>query len=319
MTTGDDAQTIYNRVNEVETSPYYRWDMTTAPETVAFPPGFRMIAYSNDVGAGMGGENGENLFVECCDLDGDDEDCEETVGHPLIFPTRTCDFLGIAFAMPTCWDESKGIGTEDPFSHVAYTKDGTVSGPCPDGYGKRLPQIQLFVRINNYKGGLYQLADGSDAFHVDFMNGWKEGKLQQILDECAPSGEMGYNPPCDCTHLLTETEDPSPMVCDDDVKRYIIDEEADIVIGDLPRGTCQGMNLTEKTWEVTPPFQCFYEIEEEDWEDESSSSLITSIVIVVSCILVILFAYLGIRHANKKEDDVPPSKISSSTLELRVD
>jgi len=216
-----------------------------------------MIAYSNQEGADQGGETENNLFVECCDFTGDgEEDCSSTSGNPLIFPTRACDVVGVAMAMPTCWDETKGIGTNDPFGHVAYTIDGTVGGPCPAGYNTRVPQVQLFVRIVNYKGGTYELSDGSDVFHVDFMNGWQEGKLDEIINGCEPTGEPGYNPPCDCDQFLTTNEAPASAVCDSDVKEYILNEETNIVAS-LPRGTCQGTNtLTPKSWDVDPPFLC---------------------------------------------------------------
>lgn len=159
--------------------------------------------------------------------------------------------------MPTCWDESKGIGDNgDPFSHVAFTTDGTVAGPCPAGYNKRIPQIQLFVRIPNYQGGTYQLSDGNDVWHVDFMNGWQPNKLQNIINDCTPSGTLGYNPPCDCDQFLTENTEAVGAVCDNDVKRFIVNEETAVVTS-LPRGTCQGPKLIPKTWNVDPPFgQC---------------------------------------------------------------
>ena len=174
--------------------------------------------------------------------------------------------------MPTCWNETAGIGdTGDPVNHVAYTTNGAVSGPCPTGYNKRIPQVQLFVRIPKYNGGTYQLADGSDLFHVDFMNGWADGKFEQILDECEPSGEVGYNPSCGCTEFLTENTAAAPAVCDSDVKEYILDEETEIV-SILPRGTCAGTNLIEKSWEIDPPFAatCGNDNEDED-EDEDEN------------------------------------------------
>jgi hypothetical protein len=54
---------------------------------------------------------------------------------------------------------------------MAYTSNGEVNGPCPTRFPRRLPQVQLFVRIINYKGGTYQLSDGTDVWHVDFFNG----------------------------------------------------------------------------------------------------------------------------------------------------
>ena len=86
----------YTRVNNLETSPYYRWDNSVTPKTEAFPKDFRMIAYSNQQGATQGGESGGNLFMECCNYFNENEQCTSTVGK-LEFPKQNCDFLGIAF------------------------------------------------------------------------------------------------------------------------------------------------------------------------------------------------------------------------------
>mmetsp|Transcript_19687 Transcript_19687/g.22659 ORF Transcript_19687/g.22659 Transcript_19687/m.22659 type:complete len:501 (+) Transcript_19687:1-1503(+) len=256
--TEENGESVYSRANNLESSPYYRWNMDTLPATVAFPPGFRMIAYSDDAGADAGGETGGNMLVECCDfLKNGEEDCVITGGNPLIFPTTACEGLGIAFAMPTCWDESKGIGTDDPFGHVAYTTDGAVGGPCPSGFNKRIPQVHLFVRIKNYQGGVYQLADGNDKFHVDFMNGWQEGKLLEIMQGCEPSGEEGYNPPCGCNQFLTENTDYAKPLCDEEVRQHMIDEATDVV-NILPRASNSNAGVVPKTWEddEDPPFVC---------------------------------------------------------------
>jgi len=246
----------YTRVSQLESSPYYRWDNSVLPKTEAFPPGFRMIAYSNQQGANVGGETGGNMFVECCNFVNDEESCTNTVGT-LEFPTQACDFLGLAFAMPTCWNGELGI-EGDHISHMAYTEDGYVAGACPPGFNRRLPQVQLFVRIAPYLGGEYVTSDESDVFHVDFMNGWQDGVLQNIIDNCPVirDGEAGYNPPCNCAEeFLTENENPSGLVCDNDVRRYIVNEATDVV-NSLPRGTCQLSNVITKSWDVDPPFVC---------------------------------------------------------------
>ena len=74
--------------------------------------------------------------------------------------------------MPTCWNGELGIdngpGHKD---HMAYTEDGRVDGPCPDSHPRRVPQVQLFVRVIDYKGGKYTFSDGNtDVFHVDFLH-----------------------------------------------------------------------------------------------------------------------------------------------------
>ena len=88
--------------------------------------------------------------------------------------------------MPTCWDGVELGDNNNHKDHMAYSVDGTVAGRCPLGFNRRLPQVQLFVRVNNYKGAdrRYQLSDGASDFHVDFFNGWQEGKLQEIIDNC---------------------------------------------------------------------------------------------------------------------------------------
>merc|ERR1712176_1693255 len=134
-----------------------------------------------------------------------------------------------------------------------------VAGDCPEGYDRRLPQIQLFVRIKNYQGKKYRytLSDESNVFHVDFMNGWKEGALQKIIDECPIEGEQtDYNPPCNCDgpNFLTPNENASRGACDSDVRNFILDEATDVVNA-LPRGGCNG-NVIEKSWTEDPPFTC---------------------------------------------------------------
>ena len=184
---GDGTET-FTRVSKLDSSPYYRWDKSAMPLVEAFSPGFRMIAASNDPGANQDGETGSNMFTECCNIDSGEEDCISW--DTLNFPARSCDFVGIAFNMPTCWNGELG-DANDHKDHMAFTLDGTVTGECPTTHNRRLPQIQLFVRIPNYRGDLYryQLSDGTDdVWHVDFFNGWQEGKLQEIIDGCE------YNP-----------------------------------------------------------------------------------------------------------------------------
>ena len=260
---GDGTET-YTRISNLESSPYYRWDKSVTPLVEAFPPGFRMIAASNVPVADKGGEIGSNMFTECCDLiNGEDEDCVSWNG--LHFPERSCDFVGIALNMPTCWNGKLG-DENDHKDHMAFTTDGTVAGPCPGGYDRRLPQIQLFVRIINYRGDLYryQLSDGhTDVWHVDFFNGWKEDKLQEIINGCDfyPDQEIDeFNPPCDCTFgdeveqaFLTPNEKVAQTMCDSDVRKLIVDEATDVVVGPagtevLPRGTCKGSTLIPKSW-----------------------------------------------------------------------
>ena len=95
VTDNSDGTQTYTRVSQLESSPYYRWDNSVLPKTQAFPPGFRMIASTDDQGSDNGGERGGNMFTECCQLSGGGENCVSW--ERLNFPSRNCDFLGIAF------------------------------------------------------------------------------------------------------------------------------------------------------------------------------------------------------------------------------
>lgn len=55
-----------------------------------------MIAYSDQQGAGSGGETGANLFTECCNIVNGEEDCTNFDGQ-VQFPKQKCDFVGMAF------------------------------------------------------------------------------------------------------------------------------------------------------------------------------------------------------------------------------
>lgn len=278
---GDGTKT-YTRAKSKLTA-YYRWDQSALPAVEAFPPGFRMIAHSNDEGADKGEIGGQhNLFVECC-RDGT-QDCE-TFGF-LTFPNIKCDLMEIFFSMPTCWDGQSLGDDNDHKSHMKYTTNGKVNGPCPPGYPRRLPQIELNVNIGlgGYDGTTktYELSDGASVWHLDFFNGWQEGKLQEIIDQCPFSGnDAPRNPDCGCTPNLTNTNFLTPntekagYVCDSDVRSLILDEATDVT-NSLPMGSCQGPTLIPRSWDqitdglfsTCDPYGDFPD--DSDDEDESS-------------------------------------------------
>lgn len=264
----------FELVTNLEVGPYYRWDNSVSPPTQAYPPGFRMIAHSPSTDPGAQGK----MMTECCNvsnsggsaINNDEESCVEW--RFLHFPERNCDFVGIALAMPSCWDGVELGDNNNHVDHMRYTTNGEVAGPCPEGFPVRLPELQLFVRILNYQGAdfKYELSSGSvgaDAegngdnqnFHVDFFNGWKEGTMDTLIENCPVPEQAGYNPYCECLH----TEDganalpsditirprefaPEPM-CESDVRRLILDEPTHS-LSELPRGTCQGAELKDRSY-----------------------------------------------------------------------
>merc|ERR1711959_147546 len=204
------------------------------------------------------------------------------------FPSTACGEMGIAMAFPTCWDGNSLGNDNDHMSHMAYTVDGTVGGDCPPGFPKRLPQIQLFVRINNYEGGQYTFSDNTfptdeEVFHADFMNGWEEGKLEEIIDGCEPipgDSPDDYNPPCTCDQFLTKKDKmldddhelgrndaEAAKICPINTREYILDEDVEFGVGGLPRGSCTGTLITN----VDPPFvsECGLKYTPNTFDEES--------------------------------------------------
>jgi hypothetical protein len=263
----DGEAATFELVTNLEVGPYYRWDNSVSPRTQAYPPGFQMIAHYPSTDPGAEGR----MMTECCMLSEDgEEQCEEW--SFLHFPARNCDFVGIALAMPSCWDGVELGNNNNHMDHMRYTTNGEVSGPCPSDFPVRLPELQLFVRILNYQGGnyKYELSNGSEGadsegngdnqnWHVDFFNGWKEGTVQTLIDNCPVPEQNGYNPYCECLHTndganalpnditFRPRELAHQPVCEADVRKLIIDEPTHFV-ATLPRGTCQGPELKERSY-----------------------------------------------------------------------
>merc|ERR1719510_2263169 len=262
---GEDAK--FELVTDLEVGPYYRWDNSVSPPTQAYPPGFRMIAHYPNADPGAEGR----MMTECCSYtEDDDESCEEW--KFLHFPERNCDFVGIALAMPSCWDGVELGDKNNHKDHMRYTTNGEVAGPCPSDFPVRLPELQLFVRILNYQGAdfKYELSSGSvgadsqgngdnQNWHVDFLNGWKEGTIQTLIENCPIPEQNGYNPYCECLHTndganalpsditIRPREIAHEPMCEADVKRLILDEPTHN-LASLPRGTCQGPELKDRSY-----------------------------------------------------------------------
>ena len=99
------------------------------------------------------------------------------------------------------------------------------------------------------------------------MNGWDEGVLEDIVDNCNPlPGEDpdDINPECTCDQFLTEKSNmltfdtnqegsnnaEAANICPIDVRAHIVDEEIFFGKGGLPRGSCSAPIIEG----VAPPF-----------------------------------------------------------------
>ena len=124
---------------------------------------------------------------------------ENTVGYEC-FPSTHCAELEIKIVFPSCWD-GESLTADDFMSHVAYAEGDwgkynvddrqnyAYSAECPASHPVRIPEIQLYFRINNYEGGNHLFADGGFEVHADYFSGWDEKELQKVLDECSNDSE----------------------------------------------------------------------------------------------------------------------------------
>ncbi|CAB9526031.1 expressed unknown protein [Seminavis robusta] len=198
----------YTRSMISSTTTYYRFDDTRRAEVVPFPKGLVMIG-------GRGADS--TTDSECCSIT--DEDCVFGSETGQIFPSNPCPLFSIWMEFPICWNGE--LDSLDHSSHVAYTTDGTLDGPCPSSHqAGRFPQIQVFVRLESYPGGEHILSDGSDTLHADFMNAWDNDKLSSIIDECQPA-DLANEDACGCEDFFTlrTPEAPELDVAEVDIAR----------------------------------------------------------------------------------------------------
>lgn len=95
---------------------------------------------------------------------------------------------------PSCWDGINDGSDGDHKSHMAYPgPDGFwEAGACPPSHPKRLPTLFFEAIFKTYDVPLevgdslvYSFGDTTGyGFHGDFLNGWKKGVMQSLLDYC---------------------------------------------------------------------------------------------------------------------------------------
>lgn len=175
---------MYHLVNSSDTTAYYIWEnnppVSAATKTRAFPNGFRMIG-------GLAGQGPSMVNAGCagespCTKGGTNCNSPNT----SLFPATACEELEVEMSFPSCWDGTN-LDSVDHISHVAYTAEGTAGEDCPPTHPVRIPQLSLFFRIFNYRGGHYTFSDDTSIFHADYISGWEETVLQNVLDSCQES------------------------------------------------------------------------------------------------------------------------------------
>jgi len=233
----------YTRDIMAQSSAYYVWD---TGETKAFPNGFQMISGFDTAKSGA--------IAECVN----EQPCDagDCYTESTFFPATKCDELEVSMRMPECWD---GVSINSPPGHTDHVAYANEEGDCPSSHPVKVPQIHLFFRIMPYDGGWHTFSDGSGVFHADYVSGWDENFLQNVLDNCENDGD-GAMPNFFCEDMLTFRDAPKctdENTCDFgdpnliekvrafqpeplDIAGTIVNEETAVVVGDLPRGTCNG-------------------------------------------------------------------------------
>ncbi|KAI9354797.1 hypothetical protein DFJ73DRAFT_623889 [Zopfochytrium polystomum] len=204
-------------INQNKTYTYIPTGVTTYYEVrgkdynYEFPKGFGMIV-GNYLRRGLTGNQTDRAISWLC-IGGTNVNNGEA--QPI--PQSCTGDIRAQVQFPVCNDGR--LFTKDG-SHMsfAYNKDGTINfdgGSCPPTHPKRF--VKLFVEVLYKAGDLktfpfhtnkneprFVLSTGDVmgySFHVDFLNGWKTGVLQNIIDNCDYGGGFNFFDPSNCKYI----------------------------------------------------------------------------------------------------------------------
>ena len=155
---------------------YYKSGVTDYRTVRPFPAGFRVLVgdMKTPDAASFGGE----------------WDCGNRGGTTKEIPA-SCpkgNVLIVRYKAPSCWD-GLHLDTPDHKSHLTYP----VKGLCPAGHPVAVPMLQSKVAYKLKDGntaGLKFSSGPSFSFHYDFMNGWDQARLEQLVKHCINGGRQ---------------------------------------------------------------------------------------------------------------------------------
>jgi hypothetical protein len=104
--------------------------------------------------------------------------CAGIGGPPRYATIRSCasdDSLQLQVNFPNCWN-GKTLDGADHKRHMAYAKKGA----CPVSHPTRIPTIALIVLYPPLPATA-QVSSGRFAAHADFMNGWDQTTLVELV------------------------------------------------------------------------------------------------------------------------------------------
>ncbi|MFD0746263.1 DUF1996 domain-containing protein [Phytohabitans flavus] len=164
---------------EVSTVTFYYKSGVKDYRTVRpFPPGFRLLVgdMRTPNAAAFGGE----------------WSCGRGASQEIASSCPSGNVLVVRYKAPSCWD-GVHLDTPDHKSHMTYP----VQGLCPQSHPVALPMLQSKIAYKLSGGNTKGLAFSSGAsysFHYDFMNGWDQARLAELVKHCINGGRQcnGY-------------------------------------------------------------------------------------------------------------------------------
>jgi hypothetical protein len=125
--------------------------------------------------------------------------------------------LELHVRFPDCWD-GRNLDSADHKSHMAHSyqaKRGDPKTVCPPSHPVLVPMLRLRIVYDSTGGDDVRLSPGDvDAGHADFMNGWDQSRLAQLVRDCLNVDRYcgGHNSPQkdDAHPGLAPSPSPSP-------------------------------------------------------------------------------------------------------------
>ncbi|THU78775.1 hypothetical protein K435DRAFT_876276 [Dendrothele bispora CBS 962.96] len=236
-------------------SSYYLYD-DQAGKTTAFPDNLRMLSGDPLLRTYDPSSYAQQAVTFLClDFNG------VTTRHNGL-PTQSCPSgVRAQINFPSCWD-GKNLDSPDHKSHVAFRAGGPDVGDCTDPkFPVTLPRVFMEVYWNTeldaHRGEAmnttqpYVFAHGDRTgygYHADFINGWKAGVLQKVVDNCH-CNEFGDAQCCADQGLFTLNKDGTCRITDS------VDEQTLGTLPKLPGNNPvqeEGTRATSFTDPVTP-------------------------------------------------------------------
>ncbi|KAL1734096.1 hypothetical protein EV714DRAFT_245468 [Schizophyllum commune] len=179
-----------------------------AGSATAFPDNFRMV--SGDPMLRTWDESSKAqkaVSFNCLDFEG------TSVTYNWLPSVNCPSGIRAQINFPMCWD-GKNTDSDDHKSHVAFPSGGPDSGTCDDpAFPVTLPRIfiEVYWASGDWASKWGEAMNTTQPFVylADFINGWEDDKLQNLMDQCGQCTSQAYGG-IDCCYdkgVVTKNED----------------------------------------------------------------------------------------------------------------